>query len=83
MSWQVGVPGSHCPDKWHTLLELPISVNPVSHSKSTSAPYFVSFVADTVPLAGARGSLQSTKIDEYRHSIVTMSYILIIRFPSD
>jgi len=31
MSWQVGGPGSHCPDKLHTLLALPISLNPESH----------------------------------------------------
>jgi len=61
MSWQVGFPGSHYPDKWHTLLALPISLNPVSHPKSTFEPYFVPFVTDTVPLAGALGSLPSTK----------------------
>ena len=60
MSWHVGVSGSHCPDKWHTLLALPISLNPVSQPKSAFAPYFVPFVTDTVPFTGALGTLQST-----------------------
>ena len=61
MSSQVGVPGVHPPDKWHMLLALPTSRNPSSHLKSTVAPYVVPFATETVPLAGALGSLQLTK----------------------
>ena len=62
---QVGVPGFQCPVELQTLLTTPSSLNPVPHSKKTSASYVVPFVTDTVPLAGAIGSSQSTTIDKY------------------